>query len=171
MTGNEAVQSSTYPVVLPNPTVNSVQDFQTAPSWFKNRFQAIGYYLDPSATTGTYSGPSTAMAAETGVRTVTAVITTVITRAASADRQGLPAGGVAGVAVGSVVAGVLVGAAMVWGLFRRKAGGSGGDTRPMWARTGEVENKPPPSEMAVGFSGTELEDTSPMKGASAGKWA
>lgn len=176
MTGNEAIQSSTYPLVLPNPSVQAVQSFGTAPKRFQNRFQAVGYFLDPAATAGTFS--ATASSSTTGasagsggaaVCTGTAAAARDSAAVVGNGNTGVPAGAVAGVAVGSVFAGVALGALGVWLVFRRR--GKEPYRQPPWTGS-ELESKttasaqvqspitPTPARVEMAVPGTELEDTS-----------
>lgn len=126
-----ASASSTWKAVFNGDQFSIVGgSFVTAPPRFSSRFVALGYYLDPQATT---AGGSSVSVTGTGTGTglgATAACTAPALASVAATTEGIKAGAVAGVALGAVFTGAAVGAAVVWFLFGRRrraeAAGVGG---------------------------------------------
>jgi hypothetical protein len=166
MTGSEAKETTTYPVVLINPAdATSTQIFENPPDRFKSRFHAVGYYLDPSATAGVYTGSTSVTESVAESTACTATAPALVEE--KEVIKGVSAGAVAGVAVGSMLAGVALGAVVVWIFFKKRREAHEEDTRLALNRA-ELEGRKTQDTFTSSelesrrFSGMELEDTSPM---------
>ncbi|KAF8248655.1 hypothetical protein K440DRAFT_660719 [Wilcoxina mikolae CBS 423.85] len=117
-----ASNSSTWRVIMtavefPTVAATSIQ----MPDRFSNRFVAVGFYMDPSATATGVTG-ATSAATSSGCAATT--IQTTGKTTGGTGSSGVSGGAVAGVALGSVFVGAAVGAAVMWLLFmKRRQGG------------------------------------------------